>query len=97
MAEKKEIRYEKKEYRKQLIIAGGSFVGFLVFCVVVWAVCVAVFGSGPHDAAPVEYVIAGFVVAVCVFCLTVSFRALSKVGKMNKDRYGNARNRLPRR
>lgn len=97
MSEKKEIRYEKKEYRKQLIIAVCSFVAAPVFCAICKRVCIALFGCGPHDPAPVEFVVVGFGVAFCVLCVIFFIRAFSKVCKMNKDKYKSTWNRLPRR
>lgn len=94
---KKDYHYDKKEYRKQLIISACSIFGTLGIIAVARQICVAQFGAGPHDSAPIEYVAAGIIIAVAVVGLVIFIRAIHKVGMMNKDRYASSRNRLPRR
>lgn len=94
---KKDYHYDKKEYRKQLIISACSIFGTLGIIAVARQICVARFGAGPHDSAPIEYVVAGIIIAVAVVGLVIFIRAIYKVGMMNKDRYSSSLNRLPRR
>lgn len=94
---KKDYHYDKKEYRKQLIISACSIFGTLGIIAVARQICVAHFGAGPHDSAPIEYVVAGIIIAVAVVGLVIFIRAIHKVGMMNKDRYSSSLNRLTRR